>query len=175
MEHILIHCNDPVRTTIWELAKLTWPTKYGPWPEPHIGLVLGCGTISLPQRTTDNNTNAPNNNRPLTGASRLLRILISESAYLIWTMRCERTIRNTAHTEDLTKKRWRNVIDRRLQLDRAIASRTKRNTKTTTSVKNTWTNVINTTTQPPQEDWVTNLEVLVGIDLPRPSQTVATR
>lgn len=171
MEHILTHCNDPVRKIIWDLAKNTWPTKHGPWPMPHIGLILGCGTISLPRRPNENDTN----NKTMTGASRLLRILISESAYLIWTMRCERTIRDTSHTEEVTRKRWINAIDRRLQLDRAIANKMKRNTKAATNVKNTWSEIININTQPPQEDWVTNLEVLVGIDLPRPSQTVVSR
>ncbi|KIK39710.1 hypothetical protein CY34DRAFT_25139 [Suillus luteus UH-Slu-Lm8-n1] len=175
MEHILTHCTDPVKKTIWDLAKNIWPAKYGPWPIPHIGLILGCGTISLPKRPNEANTHNTNDNRPLSGASCLLHILISESAYLIWTMRCERTIRDTAHTEENTRKRWANVIDRRLQLNRAIASKMRQNTKTTTAVRNTWSDIINTNTQPLQQDWVTNLEVLVGIDLPRPLQTVTTR
>lgn len=125
MEHILINCIDPVRKTIWDLAKNTWPMKYGPWLIPYIGLILGCGTISLPKSPTEANTHNANNNQQLSGASRLLHILISESAYLIWTMRCERTIRDTAHTEENTKKHWINVIDRRLQLDRAIVSKMK--------------------------------------------------
>ncbi|KAG1763615.1 hypothetical protein EDD22DRAFT_979328 [Suillus occidentalis] len=96
MEHILVLCNDPARKIIWDSAKGIWPTKHGPWPDPHIGIILGCGLISLPQ--AQNNENARNNarNRQLTtGASRLLRILISESAYLIWVLRCERVIRET--------------------------------------------------------------------------------
>ncbi|KAG2079380.1 hypothetical protein BD769DRAFT_1380581, partial [Suillus cothurnatus] len=51
------------------------------------------------------------------GTSRLLRILISESAYLIWTIRCKRVIHESTHNEDSVRRRWRNAIDRRLQLD----------------------------------------------------------
>jgi hypothetical protein len=178
MEHILINCRDPVRTTIWDLAKKLWPEKHGPWPTPHIGLVLGCGIIALPRRPNngnENNTNNTNNNKTPTGASRLLRILISESAHLIWTMRCDRMINGTTHSEQITKHRWHNAINKRLHLDRAIASKNRRNLKTAMAVKNTWSDVIATNTPYPQDDWMTNLEVLVGIGLPRPSQTVVTR
>ncbi|KAG2063740.1 hypothetical protein BDR04DRAFT_1131021 [Suillus decipiens] len=160
--HILTDCNN--------LA--TWPMKHGTWPRPHIGLILGCGTISIPsteQNKTTNEKNAPFKK----GASRLLRILISESAYLIWTIRCERVIRESTHNKDSVRRRWRNAIDRRLQLDRALASKTRQNTKMITKVRSTWTEVL--LNQQPHDDWVTNLEVLVGITLPRPSQTVATR
>ncbi|KAG2749053.1 RnaseH-domain-containing protein [Suillus brevipes Sb2] len=170
MEHILINCRDPVRKTIWELAKGLWPEKHGPWPVPHIGLILGCGVITLPKQPNNNDTN---NNKSMTGASRLLRILISESAHLIWTMRCDRTINGTTYTEITTKKRWCNAINRRLHLDRAIASKMRRNTKAANTVKITWSDIIDSN-QNPQDDWMTNLEVLVGIDLSRPSQTVGT-
>ncbi|KIK38571.1 hypothetical protein CY34DRAFT_25586 [Suillus luteus UH-Slu-Lm8-n1] len=168
MEHILVLCNDPARKIIWDLAKGIWPTEHGPWPDPHIGIILGCGLISLPQ--------AQNNENLTMGASRLLRILISESAYLIWVLRCERVIRGTDHSENTIKKRWVNAIDKRLQLDRALASKNRRKPKTTTKVENTWSGIIHDSSlQPPQNNWATNLEVLVGIKLPRPSQTEATR
>ncbi|KAG1839037.1 hypothetical protein DFJ58DRAFT_644578, partial [Suillus subalutaceus] len=57
------------------------------------------------------------------GASRLLRIIISESAYLIWVLRCERVIQGILQDEEKTKRRWMNAIDKRLQLDRVIASK----------------------------------------------------
>lgn len=177
MEHILVLCNDLARKIIWDLAKCIWPTKHGPWPDLHIGIILGCGIISLPQ--AQNNENTRNNawNRQLTtGASRLLRILILESAYLIWVLRCERVIHSTDHSENTIKKWWINAIDKRLQLDRALASKTRRNPKTTIKVENTWSDIIHDSSlQPPQNNWATNLEVLVGVKLPRPSQTEATR
>ncbi|KAG2053126.1 hypothetical protein BDR06DRAFT_982913 [Suillus hirtellus] len=158
MEHILINCRDPTKKTIWELTKRLWLEKYGPWPVPHIGLILDI-----------------NNNKPTTGASHLLKILISESAHLIWTMRHDRIINSNTHTETTTKSRWYNTINKRLQLDRVITSKTKRNTKSANSVKTTWSDVIDVDPQHPQHNWMTNLEVLVGIGLPRPLQTMGTR
>ncbi|KAG1744706.1 hypothetical protein EDD22DRAFT_786237 [Suillus occidentalis] len=165
MEHILVSCRDPVRKTIWDLAKNLWPENHGPWPTPHIGLILGCGVITLPQRPNNDNTR---NDRTSAGASRLLRILISESAHLIWAMRCDRMINDTTHNVLTTTNRWHNAINKRLHLDRAIASKEKRNLKTVMTVKNTWSDVIDHNTPYPQDDWMTNLEVLVGIGLPRP-------
>ncbi|KAG1846174.1 hypothetical protein C8R48DRAFT_664350 [Suillus tomentosus] len=177
MEHILTQCSGPTRQIIWKLAKKLWPSTHRQWPEPNIGIILGCGLISIPN--TQQAGNAPHQKDVALkkGASRLLKVLISESAHLIWTLRCERVIRETTHSEENIEKRWLNIIDHRLQLDRAIANRTRRDRKTTMKVKNTWSDIIHDTlhNQPPPDDWVTNQEVLVGIKLPRPSQTVATR
>ncbi|KAG2336708.1 ribonuclease H-like protein [Suillus weaverae] len=148
MEHILINCRDPL-----------WPDKHGPWPTPHIGLILGCGVIALPRCPNNDNTNNTNNNKTPTGALHLPRILISESAHLIWTMRCDTMINGTTYSELTTKNCW-------LHLDRVI---------TTMTVKNTWSDIIDNNSPYPQNDWMTNLEVLVGIGLPRPSQTEVTR
>ncbi|KAG2070451.1 hypothetical protein BDR04DRAFT_1018719, partial [Suillus decipiens] len=107
----------------------------------------------------------------------LLRILLSESAYLIWTLRCERTIKGQTHTEENITSRWHNTINQRLQLDRTMAVRTKRSSKATTQVIQTWADIIeiNNKTNPNNNDWATALEVLVGIKLLRPSQTEGTR
>ncbi|KAG2335896.1 RnaseH-domain-containing protein [Suillus weaverae] len=131
-------------------AKAIWPRKYKPWPDPTIGLILGCSALSLPQPHRNHDTENQTTTKHVKGASRLLRILISESAYLIWTLRCERTIKGQTHTEDNITSRWINTINRCLQLDHAIAARMKRSPKATA-------------------------QVLVGIKLPRPSQTEATR
>ncbi|KAG1829527.1 hypothetical protein DFJ58DRAFT_825552 [Suillus subalutaceus] len=141
MEHILMQCNHPTRKRIWGLAKSLWPTKHGPWPEPTIGLILGCGALSLPQLPRDRNPDDGQN------------------------------------TDNSVVKRWTNAINRRLQLDRAIACKSKRTPKATTHVHNTWADVIDIdkNTQTRTNDWVTTLEVLVGIKLPRPPQTEVTR
>lgn len=58
MEHILVQCNNLARKKIWSMVRTIWPRKYGPWPELSIGLILGCGVLSLPQnpqnRDSDN-------------------------------------------------------------------------------------------------------------------------
>ncbi|KAG1732242.1 ribonuclease H-like protein, partial [Suillus paluster] len=178
MDHILTQCNNPTQKKIWSLAKTIWPRKHRHWPDPTIGLILGCGALSLPQPPRNRDKENQTTQKYIKGASHLLRILISESAYLIWTLRCERTIKEQTHTEDNITSRWLNTINRRLQLDRAIAARTKRSSKTTAQVLQTWADIIeinNNKTNHNNNDWVTNLEVLVGIKLPRPSQTEATR
>ncbi|KAG0692343.1 RnaseH-domain-containing protein [Suillus ampliporus] len=147
MEHILTQCSSPINKTIWQLAKDTWP-------EPHIGLVLGCGTISLPNTSQNATPNDRNNTQILRGAS---------------------LIRESTHNEDTVRRRWANAIDKRLQLDRALTSKTRRDTKTITKVETTWSDVLHNQQQTPHDDWVTNLEVLVGIKLPRPPQNEATR
>jgi hypothetical protein len=172
MEHILVHCNDPARKIIWDLAKNLWPAKHGQWPNPHISIILGCGLISFPQPQHNDNTG---NKQKTAGASTLMRILISESAYLIWNLRCKRVICGTNNSENTIKKRWIGAIDKRLQLDRVIASKIRRSPKTTAKVEHTWSDIIHDSSQPPSNNWATNLEVLVGIRLPRPSQTEATR
>ncbi|KAG1809377.1 ribonuclease H-like domain-containing protein [Suillus subaureus] len=47
MEHILTQCSNPIRKQTWDLAKNLWPDKHGPWPEPHIGLIMGSRNISV--------------------------------------------------------------------------------------------------------------------------------
>ena len=139
-------------------AKSIWPTAFGAWPEIHHGTILGCGSVSPPS--------AQNNNRPNPGKSRLLRILLSESAHLIWVFRYERVIQRTCHTNDAMKMRWYNKIDHRLSLDRYIASKWNRKPITQEIVKRTWYPSLLQTSPDLTEDWVTNSEVLVGIKLP---------
>ncbi|KAG2050968.1 ribonuclease H-like protein [Suillus hirtellus] len=177
MEHILIQCTNPIRKRIWHLAKNLWPEKHGPWPEPSLGLILGCGNISLPKNAPNRGDNDKKCTAIIKGASCLLRILISELAYLIWVIRCECVIREQAHTDEHTITQWTNTINHRLQLDRVVACKTKRSTKKTSQVYHTWADVITTNNDKYRtgKDWVTALEVLVGIKLPRPPQTEVSR
>jgi len=167
MKHILTECDNPTRTTIWDTTKAIWPTKYGDWPAISMGLILGCGSIHIPHTPDNDDPNDQRKANAKRGASRLLRILISESAYLIWTLRCECTIRGTSHTQDNITKRWLNTLSQRLQIDRAIASKTRRTSKATNLVHSTWTDIVHLN-NPLNKNWVTTPEILVGITLPRP-------
>ena len=62
----------------------------------HQGLILGSGCLSVPQ-VDDQEQNT--RSAYLRGATRLLRILVSESAYLIWVLRCEGVIQEKYHSE----------------------------------------------------------------------------
>jgi len=79
MEHILLECDAPGRTQIWKLANKLWKMRSNqPLPSSY-GSILGCG-IAVHTK----------NGKPDTGLNRLFRIIMSESAHLIWKLRCER-------------------------------------------------------------------------------------
>ncbi|KAF8548017.1 hypothetical protein OG21DRAFT_1423825, partial [Imleria badia] len=99
--------------------------------------------------------------------TRLLRILISESAHLIWALRCERVISERSHSATDIRTRWTNKINLRINIDRRRAKLPKR-PSLPKQIQLTWQPILSDKTHLPQ-DWVTNLEVLVGIKLPRPS------
>ncbi|KAF8545701.1 hypothetical protein OG21DRAFT_1428809, partial [Imleria badia] len=44
------------------------------------------------------------------GATRLKRILVSEAAHLIWTLRCDHVIGGNRHAPHTTGSRWRHKI-----------------------------------------------------------------
>jgi ribonuclease HI len=180
LEHILLECPNNPQKTIWKLTKDIWPTKLGAWPRIKLGTILGCGNLQLkkqipeerdPNEREDNDNEANNKTK---GAARLLRILISESAYLIWIIRCDSTINEKTYTTDNIIKRWTNRINNRLQLDRISAKKIIRTKQFTKLVTHTWENIIQTNPNNQiQKDWATALEVLVGIRPPRPSTTEA--
>ena len=160
LEHIPLKCPRGHASTIWTTARSIWPACFGEWPVIHLGTILGCGSLSLP---------APNHNdHPNPGCSRLLRILLSEPAHLIWVLRCERVIQGTNHSADAAINRWFNKINHRLTLDRLIATKWNRKPVTRVLVENTWTSTLLKTTLDSPQDWITNSEVLVGIKPLRP-------
>lgn len=48
MEHILVHCREAPQRTIWTLAEELWPDARNLWPEISLGIILGCGSITIP-------------------------------------------------------------------------------------------------------------------------------
>ena len=80
MEHILTECAASERTEVWNPCRKVWLEKWPTWPTIKLGTILGCG---LAEFKDDNGKIHP-------GAARLFRILVSGSAFLIWSMRCER-------------------------------------------------------------------------------------
>ena len=157
LEHILCHCKAPGRATAWHLAKTLWNKKGKPWPTPTIGTVLGMAAISfsedgLPQEG---------------GADRLFRILMSETAYFIWKLRCERVIE---HQNDPAKhasqkeirNRWLTAINNRLRIDIQMTriSLSKKAIKSRI-LKSTWTRIVADEDSLPT-NWLKAKEVLVG-------------
>ena len=110
MEHILKTCRAKPRARAWELANALWNRKY-PTPLPtELGDVLGCRLANFTRE-----------GKPDKGKNRLFRIIVSETAYLIWKMRNERRIRNNDGPDTTTKReirnRWTNAINRRLTIN----------------------------------------------------------
>lgn len=116
IEHILTECQAPDQEVIWELVEDLWVKRgTSPWLQITIGDILGCGMITILNKK----------NKKSAGAARLHRILVSESAHLIWKPRCERRITREDNpekwhsTQEITR-RWRSVIDLRLTMDRVM-------------------------------------------------------
>ncbi|KAJ3796747.1 hypothetical protein GGU11DRAFT_649399, partial [Lentinula aff. detonsa] len=75
-----------------------------------LGDILGCSLARI--------TN-PENGKPVTGENRLWRIIIAESAHLIWTTRCQRVITNEGRhpSKSELQNKWTKMINDRLKLD----------------------------------------------------------
>jgi ribonuclease HI len=141
MNHILTECTHQSNQLIWSLAKKLWPHGDNTWPEVTFGTIIGCGALEIktpranPRRC---NAAAPPEPQPNAGASRLIKILLSESAYLIWIVRCERTIRGIERTGREIDTTWRHTINRRLSEDTIAATKILRRESHKKLVKNTW-------------------------------------
>ena len=160
MEHILTKCEHPTTRKIWSLARDIWPFNNIPWPDLNLGVILGCGCITL---QSSRRRQAPNRGKRkiLQGPTRLLQILLSESAYLIWVMRCERVIQGLQHPISEVERKWLRAINERLTMDKITATRIKRNDGFTKSVVNTWEQLLTENRELPI-NWINVHEVLVG-------------
>ncbi|KAH9929358.1 uncharacterized protein B0H18DRAFT_873907, partial [Fomitopsis serialis] len=158
IEHILFECAAAGQRHIWALAEALWLKTGLAWPGMSFGTLLTLGIKAWTH---------PGSKRRREGASRLWRILVSESAYLIWKLRCERVIGHGdspdwQHHELAVHQRWHAAIDARLQLDIAstrhyLGGRTQR----TDVVLRTWNRVLEDEIALP-DDW-TRFGFLVGI------------
>ena len=105
------------------------------------------------------------------GAERLYRIIITESAHLIWRIRCERILersdREQWHSTEEIQNRWLYAINKRLTLDQAMTNK-KYETKAISAqtVLSTWSGTLHDELSLP-DDWINLPGVLVGI---RPSE-----
>jgi hypothetical protein len=161
LDHILTECTHPTTRLVWKLVKQKWPDSEHNWPNIHQGHILGCGSIK-PNSDNDNEDTTSKKS----GITHLKRILLSESAYLIWTLRCERTIEGTTYLQRTIMAKWLNQITTRLNIDRRLALSSKK-PNITSKVKHTWTTILDHP-NPLPADWHKNIEVLVGITLSRP-------
>lgn len=156
MDHILTACEHPTRSLIWRRAEKLWPHGESTWPRISLGTIVGCNTLTVEtlQRKKDETGRPQLSKHYDPGATRLLRIIISESAYLIWTLRCERTIRGREYTDREVEAAWLKVINRRLSEDKTAATKVLRKEQYINVVKNTWDRALYMRHCNLPEDWM---------------------
>ncbi|KAG1779306.1 hypothetical protein EV702DRAFT_966434 [Suillus placidus] len=160
MEHILVECKDSLaRTTIWKLAEKLWCMHENDWPDIKYGTILGCYLAHFMDTKKER----------LEGKSRLFSILISESAHMIWKLRCEQVIKfndegDKLHSEMEIHNQWVATINKRLKFDRLLtdASRYGKHVLRENLVLRTWSGVLMDEDNRPN-NWVQQAGVLVGI------------
>jgi hypothetical protein len=160
MEHILMECQATGQAEIWRLVEELWVLQGLPWTQPRFGTILGCGLAAYHSEGGD---------RELTGANRLYAILISESAHLIWRLRCKWKISDEADPEKIlsnkaVKEMWLRQINRRLQLEMLSTDKVRYGRKAlkSTLVAKTWWGVLRNQ-ELLNDDWLKGTRVLVGI------------
>lgn len=159
MIHILIDCESPERKLIWGLAEKAWHKKHPTWPAPHLGNIIGAPLAQF--RNADGSRNG--------GAARFYRILMTESAHLIWKIRCERRIQREVdgdegrtHTDREITSRWHAAMNMRLRLDCEMThAKYEKRRIAPDLVQRTWCGLLKNENQLPPE-W-THMGFLVGI------------
>jgi ribonuclease HI len=149
MTHILTQCTAPGQSQIWDLTSELWQLKTKSDLRPSLGEIMACGIIE----------------KANTGTSRLFRIVVSESAHLIWKLRNERVIgeKGPASTREI-HNRWIKSINNRIALDCALTDATKYGKKSIRKsvVRKTWCKVLCDEDRLP-DDWTRETGVLVGV------------
>jgi ribonuclease HI len=150
MDHILTKCKEPGQKEVWDLVSKMWRMRTGNDLRPTIGqtMVGGITTWGDP------------------GTTRLYKILITESAHLIWKLRNERVIQQTG-SAPLAKiqNRWLKTINTRLAIDCAMTDKFKYEKKalSISFVKRTWKKTLKDE-HTLAKDWPrTGIGVLVGV------------
>jgi ribonuclease HI len=149
MEHILTQCQEPGQKEVWDLASEMWQMKTGKNLRPTIGQIMAGGIMK------QNNL----------GETRLHKILITESAHLVWRMRNERVIQgNGSKSLDEIRNRWLKMINNRLDIDCAMTDVFKYEKKAlkVSLVKATWTKTLKGE-RTLAKDWPKRVGVLVGV------------
>ena len=128
MEHILTICEERPRQIIWQMAREIWPNETYEWPNISLGLILGCGSITAPRENAHPNEHQREQDRRThhaKGLTRLMQIIITEAAHLIWVLRCKRVIQGEIHSDREIKSRWLRAINARLTDNKITATKIK--------------------------------------------------
>ncbi|KAG1770152.1 hypothetical protein EV702DRAFT_953869, partial [Suillus placidus] len=106
MEYILIECKSTTSRVIWDAAKDLWLKSKSQWPNIKFSTILGCNLAIL------RNTKG----KKKLGSTTLFKIIILESAHLIWKLRCQRAIKfggdkEKYHSETEILNKWIHAIN----------------------------------------------------------------
>ena len=164
MEHILTECDAPGREQIWTLANELWNKRSQTAIPTSYGTLLGCCLSNFKKQ----------NGKSDKGLNRLFRIIVSESMYMIWKIRCERTIMwdndpTKTHSAYEIHNKWLQAINTRLKMD-SVQTNTKifkKKTLDPKTVLRTWKNCLKDNLHETR-NWCGKTGVLVGIVPKRP-------
>lgn len=158
LEHILTECSSTERGVAWDQANALWKRRYTGDLPAMVGAVLGGGLANFKKP----------NGRPDTAKNRLFRILITETAHVIWVLWCERRVTNGddpeyQHPESAIRNRWYRRINERMQVDCLLTNTLLYNRKAlgTKKVYTTWANC-STSTETFHRKWCRLPGFLVG-------------
>lgn len=166
MEHIILECEgSPAAQTLWGMARELWLQREKTWPEVSFGTVMACNLAKFKNNKGEKNV----------GRKRLFIILVTETAHLIWKIRCERAIQRQNdperfHSQEEVINKWLICINTRLKMDRLHTSSFRYGKKALkeTVFMQTWSGILTNEENLP-DNWIRQSSVLVGIRSCRPS------
>ena len=157
LEHILTECLANTRAKIWDAARDIWPYDENLWPPITLGIILGSGLLEI-KPTTQPTDQSPDDHQeertPNAGATRLAKVLISEAAYLIWTLRCGRVINDKTYSSEAIESTWRRTVNKRLAKDVTLATKIVRREEFTKLISNTWYDALRKKHGDLPDDWI---------------------
>ncbi|KZV82870.1 hypothetical protein EXIGLDRAFT_626427 [Exidia glandulosa HHB12029] len=120
MDHILYECSALGQELVWTAAKDLWARTGRQWPEISLGAITGCGLFAIRDKR----------GKVIPSPTRLLKIIVSEAAFLIWKIWCERVIQHgndidKAPSESEINNRFQAAIQKRLKINTMLTSRRK--------------------------------------------------
>ncbi|KAF8142391.1 hypothetical protein K438DRAFT_1635614 [Mycena galopus ATCC 62051] len=156
LEHFLLQCKSPGAGFIWKAAEKLWKEKEPEWPELSLGSILGCGLVNFKDE----------DGKQKRGTRCLYKILISESAYMIWKIRNDRVISRSGEPLDEAAilNKWIFNLNQRLQQDVMLANRSNKGNRPHLApllVKESWSGILDDEDKLPL-NWLKESRVLVG-------------
>jgi hypothetical protein len=134
-----------------------------------MGTILGCNSIKFSAEGNMEGTRQAGKECTAKGRSQLLREMLRELTYLIWNMRCKRSIgnRDTPHGTREIATRWRDRTVDRFKANRVLALHVGKPKRLIEALAAKWGDIIDTTTALDKIQEPINLKgFLVGTERP---------